>query len=299
MTGSLAGERAAWRDYLELGKPKVVSLIVFTAVVGMFLAVPGWPPLPGLVFGTLGIALAASGAAAVNHVLDRRIDALMHRTRHRPLPMHRLTQVQALGYAAALVLAGSALLAWQVNPLTAWLTFVSLVGYAVIYTVYLKRASAQGVVIGGAAGAAPPLLGWAAATGHVDPGALALFLIIFVWTPPHFWALAIHRREDYAKTGLPLLPVTRGVAHTKLQILLYTLLLAAVSLLPFAIGMSGLLYLIAALVLGGLFLWQAWRLKTSEDERLPLRTFRFSLWYLALLFAALLVDHHLPLPPAG
>ena len=288
------GTSATWRDFYELGKPRVVALIVFTAVVGMFLAVPGWPPLDKLLLGTLGIGFAASGAAAVNHLLDQRVDAVMFRTRHRPLPTGQVTERQVLLYALILTMLSMLILTAWVNTLTAVLTFFSLIGYAVIYTVFLKRASPQNIVIGGAAGAAPPLLGWTAVTGQAHAGAFLLFLIIFVWTPPHFWALAIHRREDYAKVGIPMLPVTHGVAYTKLQILLYPLLLLAVTLLPFAIHMSGLLYLVSALVLGGIFLWYAWRLKTSDDDSLPMRTFHWSIWYLSLLFAALLVDHYIP-----
>ncbi|HSN17005.1 MAG TPA: heme o synthase [Gammaproteobacteria bacterium] len=285
---------ATWRDFYELGKPRVVALIVFTAVVGMFLAVPGWPPLSKLIFGTLGIGLAASGAAAVNHLLDQRIDAVMFRTRHRPLPTGQVTERQVLLYALILTMLSMLILTALVNTLTAVLTFFSLIGYAVIYTVFLKRASPQNIVIGGAAGAAPPLLGWTAVTGHPGAGAYLLFLIIFIWTPPHFWALAIHRREDYAKVGVPMLPVTHGVPYTKLQILLYTLILLGVSLLPFAIGMSGLLYLAAALVLGLIFVWYAWKLRATDDDTLPMRTFRWSIWYLSLLFAALLLDHYVP-----
>ena len=286
---------ANWRDFYELGKPRVVALIVFTAVVGMFLAVPGWPPLDKLLFGTLGIGLAASGAAAVNHLLDQRVDAVMFRTRHRPLPTGQVTERQVLLYALILTMLSMLILTSLVNTLTAVLTFCSLVGYAVIYTVFLKRASPQNIVIGGAAGAAPPLLGWTAVTGHAGAGAFLLFLIIFVWTPPHFWALAIHRREDYAKVGIPMLPVTHGVAYTKLQILLYTLLLLVVSVLPFVIRMSGLLYLAGALVLGAVFLWYAVRLLRTSDETLPMRTFHYSIWYLSLLFALLLLDHYIPL----
>ena len=281
-----------WRDFYELGKPRVVALIVFTAVVGMFLAVPGIPPLDKLLWGTLGIGLAASGAAAVNHLLDQRVDAVMFRTRHRPLPTGQVTERQVLLFALTLAMLSMLILTAWVNTLTAVLTFCSLIGYAVVYTVFLKRASPQNIVIGGAAGAAPPLLGWTAVTGEAHAGAFLLFLIIFVWTPPHFWALAIHRREDYAKVGIPMLPVTHGVAYTKLQILLYTLLLVVVSLLPFAIRMSGLLYLVAALVLGGVFLWYAFRLWKNENPDLPMRTFRWSIWYLSLLFAALLLDHY-------
>ena len=287
---------ATWRDFYELGKPRVVALIVFTAVVGMFLAVPGMPPLDKLLLGTLGIGLAASGAAAVNHLLDQRVDAVMFRTRHRPLPTGQVTERQVLLFALTLAMLSMLILTAWVNTLTAVLTFCSLIGYAVVYTVFLKRASPQNIVIGGAAGAAPPLLGWTAVTGHATAGAFLLFLIIFVWTPPHFWALAIHRREDYAKVGIPMLPVTHGVAYTKLQILLYTLLLVVVSLLPFVIRMSGLPYLAAALVLGGVFLWYTFRLWKSEDPELPMRTFRWSIWYLSLLFAALLLDHYVPLP---
>ena len=283
---------AGWRDFYELGKPRVVALIVFTAVVGMFLAVPGWPPFAKLLFGTLGIGLAASGAAAVNHLLDQRVDAVMFRTRHRPLPTGQVTERQVLLYALILTMLSMLILTALVNTLTAVLTFCSLIGYAVIYTVFLKRASPQNIVIGGAAGAAPPLLGWTAVTGHADAGAFLLFLIIFVWTPPHFWALAIHRREDYAKVGIPMLPVTHGVAYTKLQVLLYTLVLLGVSLLPFAIRMSGWFYLASAVLLGMVFLWYAWRLKVSDDETLPMRTFHWSIWYLSLLFAALLIDHY-------
>ena len=283
-----------WRDFYELGKPRVVALIVFTAVVGMFLAVPGWPPLTQLIFGTLGIGLAASGAAAVNHLLDQRIDAVMFRTRHRPLPTGQVTERQVLLYALILTMLSMLVLTALVNTLTAVLTFCSLIGYAVIYTVFLKRASPQNIVIGGAAGAAPPLLGWTAVTGHAGAGADLLFLIIFIWTPPHFWALAIHRREDYAKVGVPMLPVTHGVPYTKLQVLLYTLILVGVSLLPFAIRMSGLLYLVSALILGAIFIWYAWKLRTTDDETLPMRTFRWSIWYLSLLFAALLIDHYIP-----
>ena len=286
--------RATWRDFYELGKPRVVALIVFTAVVGMFLAVPGLPPLGKLLFGTIGIGLAASGAAAVNHLLDQRVDAVMFRTRHRPLPTGQVTERQVLLFALTLAMLSMILLTALVNPLTAVLTFVSLIGYAVIYTVFLKRASPQNIVIGGAAGAAPPLLGWTAVTGHADAGAFVLFLIIFIWTPPHFWALAIHRREDYAKAGIPMLPVTHGVPFTKLNILFYTVLLVLVTLLPFLIGMSGLLYLAAAVGLGAVFMWYAVKLHGTEDQDIPMDMFRYSIWYLSLLFAALLLDHYLP-----
>lgn len=291
-TSSAASRTASWRDYYELGKPRVVMLIVFTAIVGMFLAAPGWPPVNALLFGTLGIALAASSAAAINHVLDRRLDAQMARTRNRPLPTGHLTQWQALTYALILAVLSMALLWGWVNLLTAVLTFCSLIGYAVIYTVWLKHATPQNIVIGGAAGAAPPVLGWTAVTGHVDPYSLLLFLIIFAWTPPHFWALAIARRDEYAKAGIPMLPVAYGTDFTRLHILLYTILLVIVTLLPYLTGMSGLIYLAAAVVLGGFFLYRASQLKIRTDERLPMRTFAFSISYLAWLFAALLLDHY-------
>jgi protoheme IX farnesyltransferase len=291
----LATRRAPlWRRYLELTKPKVVALLTFTALVGTLLASPGVPPLAALVFGTAGIALAAASAATINHVLDARIDAQMARTRARPLPTGQLTERAALAFAAVLGLSAMSLLAFLVNQLTAVLTFLSLIGYAVVYTVWLKRATSQNIVIGGAAGAAPPVLGWTAVTGHVDPNALLLFLIIFVWTPPHFWALAIARRDDYARAGIPMLPVTHGVEFTRLQVLLYTVLLVLVTLLPYLTHMSGLVYLAAALVLNGFFLYYALVMKISARAELPMRVFRFSVTYLMWLFAALLVDHYLP-----
>ena len=284
---------ATWRDYFELGKPKVVALIVFTAVVGMLLAAPGLPPIDALVFGTLGIALAATSAAAVNHVLDRDYDQKMARTRNRPIPTGHLSARQALAYATVLGAASMIMLASRVNALTAVLTFASLIGYAVLYTVWLKHATPQNIVIGGAAGAAPPVLGWTAVTGSVDPHALLLFLIIFAWTPPHFWALAIARREEYAKAGIPMLPVAYGVEFTRLHILLYTILLVIVTLLPYITGMSGLIYLVAALVLGALFARHAIALRRRDaPTHLPMTVFRYSVNYLMLLFAALLVDHY-------
>jgi protoheme IX farnesyltransferase len=285
---------ALWRRYLELTKPKVVALITFTAIVGTLLASPGIPPLDALLWGNAGIALAAACAATLNHVLDRRIDEQMARTRGRPLPSGALSERHALAFAALLGVTAMAMLAFLVNLLTAALTFASLIGYAVIYTVWLKRATSQNIVIGGAAGAAPPVLGWAAVTNSVDPNALLLFLIIFVWTPPHFWALAIARRDEYAKAGIPMLPVTHGLAYTRLQVLLYTVLLTVVTLMPFLTGMSGLLYLAVALVLNARFLYHALALKISAREELPMRVFRFSVTYLMWLFAALLVDHYLP-----
>jgi protoheme IX farnesyltransferase len=289
---------ARWRDFVELGKPKVVVLIVFTAVVGMFLAAPGLPPADALLFGTLGIGLAASSAAAINHVLDRRYDEQMARTMGRPIPTGHVTATQALAWAATLGLAGMVVLWTLVNPLTAILTFASLIGYAVLYTVWLKHVTPQNIVIGGAAGAAPPVLGWSAVTASVDPHALLLFLIIFAWTPPHFWALAIARRDDYARAGIPMLPVAYGVEFTRLHILLYTILLVIVTLLPYLTGMSGLLYLAAAVLLGGNFVRHALALRRRDaGAHLPMTVFRYSINYLMLLFGALLVDHYLPLRP--
>lgn len=284
-----------WRHYLELTKPRVVTLIAFTAIVGTLLASPGLPPLGALLWGNLGIALAAACAATLNHVLDRRIDEQMTRTRARPLATGQLNERQALLFAAVLGFASMAILAFLINLLTAVLTFASLIGYAVIYTVWLKRATSQNIVIGGAAGAAPPVLGWTAVTGTVDPNALLLFLIIFIWTPPHFWALAIARKDDYARAGIPMLPVTHGVEYTRLQVLLYTVLLTVVTIMPFLTRMSGLIYLVAAVALNAGFLYYALALKTTTREDLPMRVFKFSVNYLMWLFAALLVDHYLPL----
>jgi protoheme IX farnesyltransferase len=289
-----AGAPPLWRRYLELTKPRVVALVTFTAIVGTLLASPGAPPLDALVWGNLGIALAAACAATLNQVLDRRIDEQMARTRARPLPTGQLSERQALVFAALLGVSAMTILAFLVNLLTAALTFLSLIGYAVVYTVWLKRATSQNIVIGGAAGAAPPVLGWAAVTNGIDPNALLLFLIIFVWTPPHFWALAIARRDEYARAGIPMLPVTHGVAHARLQVLLYTVLLVVVTLMPFLTRMSGLIYLAAALLLNARFLYYALALKISAREELPMRVFRFSVTYLMWLFAALLVDHYLP-----
>jgi heme o synthase len=282
--------------YYELTKPRVVALIVFTAIIGMFLAVPGLPPLKPVLFGSLGIWLAAASAAAINHLLDQRIDALMARTAHRPLPTGGLNSRQVLVFAVALGVLSMALLVWQVNVLTAGLTFASLIGYAIVYTGFLKRATPQNIVIGGAAGAAPPLLGWAAISNTVDPHALLLFLIIFIWTPPHFWALAIFRREDYAKALIPMLPVIYGVTYTRWQILFYTVLLFVVSLLPWITGMSGLFYLGGAVVLGAVFLYYAIRLLNPPDELFAMEVFKYSIWYLMALFAFLLLDHWL-MPP--
>ncbi len=283
---------AGWRDYLELTKPRVVLLISFTAVVGVFLAVPGLPPLDKLLLGPLGIWLAAASAAAVNHVIDQRIDSEMARTKRRPLPTGHLSESQALAFAFALAAASMLILTVLVNPLTALLTFSSLIGYAIVYTVWLKRATPQNIVIGGAAGAAPPVLGWVAVTNSIDANALLLFLIIFAWTPPHFWALAIARREEYAKVGVPMMPVAYGVELTRLHILLYTVLLAIVTVLPWLTGMSGLIYAAAATVLNAVFLGYAWQLYRTGRNDLPMRTFRWSISYLGFLFAALLVDHY-------
>jgi protoheme IX farnesyltransferase len=279
--------------YYELCKPKVVQLIVFTAVVGMILAVPGWPPLKEFIAGTVGIALAAASAAAINHLLDQRIDAVMARTRNRPLPTGQLGVNQVLIFAAALAFTSMAVLVIWTNTLTAVLTFFSLIGYAVIYTVWLKRATPQNIVIGGAAGAAPPVLGWAAVSGGVDHNALILFLIIYVWTPPHFWALAIHRRKDYAAVDIPMLPVTHGVRFTRWHIFFYTILLVIVTTMPYLTGMSSLFYLAGVTVLNMGFLWYAFRLLRENDERLPMQTFGYSIIYLMVLFAFLLIDHYL------
>jgi heme o synthase len=280
------------REYLELTKPRVVVLIVFTAIVGMFLSTPGFLPVVPALLGTLGIGMAAASAAAFNHILDRKADAVMARTRARPLPTGHLSTTEALVFAALLGATAMAILWFGVNPLTAMLTFASLIGYSVVYTLYLKRATPQNIVIGGAAGAAPPVLGWTAITGEVAPEALLLFLIIFVWTPPHFWALALYRREEYAKVSIPMLPVTHGVEFTRLHVLLYTVLLVAVTLLPFATQMSGWLYLIGIVPLNALFLRYAWQLYRRYSDALARRTFGYSIQYLALLFALLLVDHY-------
>jgi protoheme IX farnesyltransferase len=293
-TDSVIRADTDWRNYFELTKPRVVMLIVFTAIVGMFVSVPGWPGLPALVFGTLGIGLASSSAAVFNHVLDARIDIQMMRTRGRPLPQGKLTEKSALVFASVLCVISMIILWSLVNPLTAMLTFCSLIGYAVIYTVWLKRATPQNIVIGGAAGAAPPLLGWVAVTNEIQSGALLLFLIIFVWTPPHFWALAIARKDEYAKVDIPMLPVTHGDAYTRLYILLYTILLVLITILPYLIGMSGLIYLLAAIVLDAWFLNYAIRMvREPAEHELPMRTFKFSITYLGLLFGAILIDHYL------
>lgn len=282
----------SWRNYLELCKPKVVLLIVFTAIVGMLLATPGQPSLELLAYSTLGIALASSSAAAINHFLDQKADAEMARTKNRPLPKGELSSSHVIGFALILGIISMVILIFKVNMLTAVLTLLSLVGYAIIYTVYLKHMTPQNIVIGGAAGAAPPVLGWCAMTGEVHPYALLLFLIIFVWTPPHFWALAIAKREEYAKADIPMLPVTHGPEFTRLQILLYTILLLIVTLLPYLTGMSGLIYLATAIPLGIGFIYYAIKMMQSKDNKTAMKTFGFSIIYLMIIFAALLVDHY-------
>jgi protoheme IX farnesyltransferase len=285
---------AGWRDYYTLTKPRVVQLLVFTAVVGMFLATPGMVPLDVLLLGSVGIALAAASGAAVNHIFDQRADATMLRTRRRPLPSGRVNERDAIAFAIAIGLAGLAILVLWVNVLTAVLTFFSLIGYAVIYTVFLKRATPQNIVIGGAAGAAPPVLGWAAVTGHVTGSALLLFLVIFTWTPPHFWALAIARKNDYEKAEIPMLPVTHGEALTKSFVLYYTILLVIVTLMPYLTGMSGVLYLLGAVLLGGGFLGYALKLKYAPRTDTAMKTFTYSITYLLALFMFLLADHYIP-----
>ena len=290
---SLALAETRFKQFLALAKPRVVSLIVFCAVIGMFLAVPGLPN-PAVVFAaTVGIALVAGAAAAINCLVEQKIDAKMARTRARPLPAGELTSMQTLVFASLVGGTGLTILGMWVNLLTMGLTLATFVGYAIVYTVLLKPATPQNIVIGGASGAMPPVLGWTAITNDVAPEALILFLIIFVWTPPHFWSLALYRTEDYAKAGLPMLPVTHGKEYTRLQVLLYTIILFGASLLPFAIGMSGILYLGAATALGGAFLYYAVRIYVAYSDALAQKTFRFSIAYLAALFAALLVDHYI------
>ncbi|MBX3634376.1 MAG: heme o synthase [Rubrivivax sp.] len=296
MSQTLAAARPAtsrWAQFYALTKPRVVQLIVFCALIGMLLAQPGWPDWQLVLAGTAGIWLVAAAAAAFNCIVEQHIDRRMQRTAWRPTAKGELGDAQTLAFAAALCGAGCAVLWWAVNPLTMWLTLATFVGYAVVYTVVLKPLTPQNIVIGGASGAMPPVLGWAAMTGEVGVPALLLALIIFLWTPPHFWALALYRAEDYRRAGLPMLPVTHGREFTQLQVLLYTLVLFAATLLPFVLGMSGWLYLAAAAVLGGLFVLYAWQLWREYSDALARRTFRFSIWHLSLLFAALLVDHYL------
>lgn len=286
-------DKVTWRDYKELTKPNVVLLMILTAAIGMFMAVPGMVPLQILVLGNLGIALCAGSAATVNHLVDQRIDRRMSRTHKRPVAQGRVKPLQAAVFAAIIGTLGMAILLIWVNALTAWLTFASLLGYAVIYTMFLKRATPQNIVIGGLAGAAPPLLGWTAVTGEVGGHGLLLALIIFAWTPPHFWALAIHRREEYAAVDIPMLPVTHGVAFTKLHILLYTVIMFLITLLPFVTRMSGPLYLLGAVVLGGGFLYWAIELLRDKNPNAPMETFRYSIIYLMALFIVMLIDHYL------
>jgi len=290
---TLALTESRFRQFLALTKPRVVSLIVFVAMIGMFLAVPGLPPATPVVFGTLGIALVAGAAAAINCLVEQKIDALMARTRRRPLPAGELSSLSTLVFASVVGGVGLFVLYRFVNPLTMWLTLATFVGYAIVYTVLLKPATPQNIVIGGASGAMPPVLGWAAVTNDVAPEALLLFLIIFVWTPPHFWSLALYRAQDYAKAGLPMLPVTHGRRYTQLMIVLYSVALVAVTLLPYAARMSGLVYLAGALALGGLFLLYAVQLYRDYSVELARATFKYSVWYLAALFSVLLVDHYL------
>ena len=288
-----AGFTQRLRAFYALTKPRVVSLIVFTAVIGMFLATPGMVPPQILLAATVGIALVAGAAAAVNCLVERTIDAVMQRTRWRPLPRGELTATQTLVFAGAIGGLGLWILFRFVNPLTMWLTLATFVGYAIVYTLILKPATPQNIVIGGASGAMPPVLGWAAVTGEVTTEAMLLFLIIFAWTPPHFWSLALYRTQDYARAGVPMLPVTHGAPYTRLQVLLYTLILFATTLLPYVIRMSGILYLACAIVLGGVFIAYALRIYLAYSDALAQKTFRYSIAYLALLFAALLVDHYL------
>jgi len=283
------------QQFIKLTKPRVVSLIVFTAVIGMFLATPDMVPPQVLVFGTIGIALVAGAAAAINCLVEQKLDALMARTRRRPLPQGAITSLQTLFFACVIGGIGLVILYRLVNPLTMWLTAATFVGYAVVYTVILKPLTPQNIVIGGASGAMPPVLGWAAVTGSVSHDALLLFLIIFAWTPPHFWSLALYRREDYARAGIPMLPVTHGDHFTRLSVLLYTIILACVTLLPFATRMSGLLYLVSAVVLNSVFLVYAVRIYRAYTDHVARRTFRYSILYLSALFAALLVDHYVML----
>jgi len=283
---------SGWRDYYELCKPRVVALMLITALAGMFVATPGMVPLHILFFGLLGIGLASGSAAAINHLIDQRIDALMGRTKNRPLPTGRLTTKKALLFSLILGVLSMVILCVFINVLTAVLTFLALMGYALFYTAYLKRATPQNIVIGGTTGAIPPLLGWTAVTGSLDPHAWLLVLIIFTWTPPHFWALAIHRRDEYARAGIPMLPVTHGIPFTKLCITLYSFLLLAVSLLPVAAGLSGLLYFAAAIILGLIFIGYALLLQFGHKANTAMKTFQYSIWYLLLLFIALLLDHY-------
>lgn len=298
MTEQTVNVPVSWRDYYELTKPNVVLLMLLTSVIGMFLAAPGMVPIDVLIWGNLGIALCAGSAAAVNHLVDQRIDSIMARTNNRPVATGKIPAINAFIFAMVLGVAGMAILIVYINQLTAWLTLLSLLGYAVVYTLWLKRATPQNIVIGGLAGAAPPLLGWTAVTNHVDGDALLLVMIIFAWTPPHFWALAIHRKDEYAKVDVPMLPVTHGDRYTRLHILLYTIIMFAVTLLPFATRMSGWLYLLGAIVLGIGFMYWAIVLMIGKNTKAPMETFKYSIIYLMALFLVMLLDHWLiaPLP---
>ena len=287
-------QELSWRDFLGLCKPKIVVMIVFTAIVGMFLSTPGMIPLDAFIFGSIGIGLAAASAAAINHIVDEKIDSIMMRTSKRPLPDGKLSTRAAIIFAACLCLVSMLVLGLLVNVLTAVLTLISLVGYGFIYSMYLKRATPLNIVIGGASGAAPPVLGWSAISGTLDANSLLLFLIIFAWTPPHFWALAICRRNEYAKANIPMLPVTHGVEFTRLHILLYTMVLFVITLLPYIILMSGPTYLFGAVVLGGWFLYYAIKMQKDHSDQLAMKTFSFSIVYLLAIFAFLLVDHYIP-----
>ncbi len=282
-----------WHIYLTLTKPKVVALMLLTALVGMCLAQPGLMSLKAAVLGLSGIGLMAGSAAALNHLIDRRIDAMMARTYKRPLPSGEIQASRVMLFAFVLGIVGFAILYWGVNGLTAWLTFASLLGYAVVYTLYLKRATPQNIVIAGLAGAMPPLLGWTSVTGELHANAWLLVMIIFIWTPPHFWALAIHRKDDYAKADIPMLPVTHGVEYTKTSILLYTFLLALVCVLPVLVGMSGVIYFAASSVLSLGFIYSAWALKYDPENSSAINTFKYSIYHLMMLFIALLLDHYL------
>ncbi|MEQ9022384.1 MAG: heme o synthase [Pseudomonadales bacterium] len=291
-----ASVSATFSDYLELTKPRVVALMILTSVIGMMLAVPGMVPLDALIFGNLGIALCAGSAAAINHLVDRQVDLKMARTRNRPVATGRVDPVPASLFAFAIGAIGTYILVANVNMLTAVLTILSLVGYAVVYTLWLKRATPQNIVIGGIAGAAPPLLGWTAVTGEIHPHALLLVLIIFAWTPPHFWALAVHRLDDYREAKIPMLPVTHGEKYTKLNILLYTLIMFAVTLLPFVFGMFSWIYLTGAVILGGIFLYWSIVMIIGKNPEAGMSTFKYSILYLMLLFVVMLADHYI-LPP--
>lgn len=286
-------KKAGWRDYYEMCKPRVVMMMILTSLVGMFLAVPGMVPMDILIWGNLGIALVASAGAVVNHLIDHQVDTIMQRTIKRPIPQGKVSPAQALMFALGICVLGMAILLFLVNPLCAWLTLASFVGYAIIYTGFLKRATPQNIVIGGLSGAMPPLLGWSAVSGTIDPNALLLVLIIFAWTPPHFWPLAIHRKSDYAKTDIPMLPVTHGDSLTKLHTLLYTIIMCLITILPYLTGMSGPVYLASAAALGAGFLYYSLQLMFTNKPRAALTTFRYSILYLILLFIALLVDHYL------